>query len=122
MKSLFAIFLMFCLQVAISPLCLCLGADFASGKSAPVCCHAPADEEPAPCPHCDQEMPISATSPAKGAFSAEPPEWYGFDLVPGEESVAAISASETNFPENHYPRDFEPPPLRLQEIYRVFLI
>ncbi|MDF1851121.1 MAG: hypothetical protein P1U85_09825 [Verrucomicrobiales bacterium] len=122
MKSVFAIFLMFCLQVAISPLCLCLGADFDAEKSAPACCHAPAEEEPAPCPHCDQEMPMAATSPVKGDFSPDPPEWHGFDLVLLEESSSPLAHFVSNFPENRSSWDFEPPPLPLRQVFGVFLI
>lgn len=74
MKTSLAIFLMICLQVAMSPLCLCYGAEVSEEVAPRTCCHAPEGTEPAPCPHCDQEMPIAATAPVKGDFKAEAPE------------------------------------------------
>lgn len=122
MKPIFAIFLMLCLQVAMSPLCLCLGAGFSSGEAVPACCHAPADDEPAPCPHCDQEMPIAATSPVKAVFSADPPEWHGFELLFSEVSDSEMKSCSLHAPNSQSFRDFAPPPPPLREVYGIFLI
>jgi len=122
MKLTIAIFLMLCLQVAMSPLCLCLGANASQETARPACCHAPADEEPAHCPHCDQEMPISATAPVKGDFSTEPPEWHGFDLHPRVDLFDTLRTSVSESPEYGEIQEFEPPPLSFREAYGVFLI
>lgn len=131
MKLALSIFWMICLQVAISPLCLCLGAQAgaaeagaaeAGAEAKPACCHAPASEEPAPCPHCDQEMPIAATAPVKGDFAADAPEWEGFAFF------FATEWSETSplaFPEARAEGAVSqslPPPPSFQVLYRVLLI
>ena len=77
MKSTLAIFLMICLQVAMSPFCLCFSAEVTEEVAPQTCCHAPEGSEPAPCPHCDQQQPIAATTPVKAAFGFDAPEWVG---------------------------------------------
>ncbi|MEC5126646.1 hypothetical protein VSU19_07795 [Verrucomicrobiales bacterium BCK34] len=122
MKSTIAIFLMLCLQVAISPLCLCFVADATQESAKPSCCHFPQEEDPTPCPHCDQEMPIAATAPEKIHFSTNPPEWHGLDLFTGIDIFDALYASTVESPENAVVRDFEPPPLDFCERFGVFRI
>lgn len=122
MKPTIAIFLMLCLQVAMSPLCLCYGTVLKQELKKPTCCHAPAGEDPLPCPHCDQEMPISATTPEKSNFSANPPEWHGFDQFFGVDLFDLLIASAVESHEYATIRDLKPPPPDLCERYGVFQI
>ena len=132
MKTTIAIFLMLCLQVAMSPLCLCFGADSRAdtaeesdakaSTAKPHCCHTSQDDEPAPCPHCDQEMPISATSPQKGEFSASAPEWHGFDWEAVTDRFDPLHPSSAEVPQHRRARHLKPPPRSFSEVYGVFLI
>ena len=122
MKTTIAIFLMLCLQVAMSSLCLCYVSETRQDVAKPSCCHVPAGEEQAPCPHCDQEMPIAATAPENGDFSADPPEWHGFDQFIAIVLFDAIRASVVESHKCDEPHDYEPPPQAFSEKYGVFLI
>jgi hypothetical protein len=122
MKSFIAIFMILCLQVAMSPLCLCLGAGGGKEDSKPACCHAPLDEEPAPCPHCDQEMPIAATAPVKAEFDAEPPEWHGFSFFFAAELSDMFRPVSPEISVDWAVPPSDAPPLPFQAIYGVFLI
>lgn len=122
MKSTIAIFLMICLQVAISPFCLCFGAEVSEEVAVATCCHAPEGTEPAPCPHCDQELPISATAPVKGDFDADPPEWNGFTLFFGIDLFDALKAEPVDVAPDWVVSDSDSPPFSFPETYGVFLI
>ncbi|MDF1741043.1 MAG: hypothetical protein P1U86_17910 [Verrucomicrobiales bacterium] len=122
MKPTIAIFLMICLQVAMSPLCLCFGANTEKESAKPSCCHVPETEEPAPCPHCDQEMPMAATSPVKGDFSVDPPEWHGFDQFIEINLFDALRVSLIQSPAYNVIHELKPPPRPFSEVYGVFLI
>ncbi len=122
MKTTIAIFLMLCLQVAMSPLCFCFVSDSEQETAKPSCCHFPQEEDPTPCPHCDQEMPIAATTPENGDFSADPPEWHGFDQFIGVDLFDTIRASIVESPKYGEIHDDEPPPQAFSEKYGVFLI
>ena len=86
------------------------------------CCHAPEGVEPAPCPHCDQELPISATIPVGGDFDADPPEWHGFSLVFGIDLFDVLTPESAGSLEVWSLLDADPPPLPFQAVYGVFLI
>lgn len=106
----------------MSPLCLCYGANAKQQAAKPSCCHAPEGAEPAPCPHCDQIVPIAATAPEEGDFSANPPEWHGFDQFIGVDLFDALRVFVATSPKCGDARDFEPPPRPFCERYGVFLI
>ncbi|MDF1825829.1 MAG: hypothetical protein P1U68_14375 [Verrucomicrobiales bacterium] len=122
MKTSLAIFLMICLQVAMSPLCLCFGAEATEEEPAKSCCHAPVDVDTAPCPHCDQELPISATAPVKGDFDAEPPEWHGSALFFGVSLLEGGGVEQPAIPAQRVPDEIDPPPFLYQEVFGVYLI
>ena len=122
MKTSLAIFLMICLQVAMSPFCLCYGAEVDEAAAVLTCCHAPEGTEHAPCPHCDQELPITATAPVKGDFDAGPPEWNGFAFFFGIDLFDALEADSLEVAPDWVVSDSDPPPLSFPETYGVFLI
>lgn len=122
MKTSIAIFLMICLQVAMSPFCLCFGAEVEEEIAPMTCCHAPAGTEPAPCPHCDQELPLAATAPVKGNFDADPPEWTGFALFFAVELFDALNPISPEVNVDWAVSQSNPPPLPFQAMFGVFLI
>lgn len=122
MKTSIAIFLMICLQVAMSPFCLCFGAEVTEEVAVESCCHAPEGVDTAPCPHCDQEMPITATAPAKGGYETDPPEWHGFDLVSSVELFDAVAPVSFDLLSGWSLLEVDPPPLPFHVVHGVFLI
>lgn len=122
LKAVSIILLIFGLQLAISPLCLCLGGGFEEQEAAPSCCHAPTPEERSPCPHCDQEMPISATTPANATFDVEAPEWHGFPAAPLIEPIAVLAMHRQDRVSQPPDKGSGPPRPRIRELYGVFLI
>lgn len=122
MKSFLAIFLMICLQVAMSPYCLCFGAEVAPEVAPATCCHAPEGSDPGPCPHCDQELPIAVTAPVKGDFSPDAPEWTGFALFFAVELFDVLKPISPESQIDWALSQPDPPPLPFQAVYGVFLI